>query len=146
MILVVTGSRHWEDRRAVESRLLALRPEKVLVGTARGVDAFTRYLCQRESIYYETFRADWRGYGPAAGPIRNQKMIDRARYLGADECMAWSDTFWDKVSGTRDCCQRAVAAGIHTTLYFHRDGELESLVLDRRIPTHIPSKPARIEL
>jgi hypothetical protein len=73
------------------------------------------------TIVAEPHPADWRrdcdehcrhrprkpgGRCPAAGPLRNQLMVD----LGADKCVAFP--LGDGWSGTRDCMRRAVKAGI----------------------------------
>jgi hypothetical protein len=75
----------------------------------------------------ETHHADWHGpcrdtckpdhrrpnkngrgdYCPAAGDYRNQLMVD----IGADECAA-ALKHGARNSGTRDCIQRATAAGL----------------------------------
>lgn len=60
----------------------------------------------------EPHPADWKTHGKAAGPIRNQEMVD----AGADMCIAFP---MGKSTGTRDCIKRAQKAGIRTIVYEH---------------------------
>jgi hypothetical protein len=53
----------------------------------------------------EQHPADWNTHGKAAGPIRNQAMVD----LGADLCLAFPRA---DSKGTWDCVRRAADAGI----------------------------------
>ena len=58
----------------------------------------------------ETHPADWSTHGRAAGPIRNQQMVDR----GADICLAFPTS---SSIGTWDCVRRAKAAGIPVEIH-----------------------------
>jgi hypothetical protein len=51
---------------------------KVIFGDCTGVDASAKKLCQEMGIDYEVYKAEWRTYGLAAGPLRNKQMIDIA--------------------------------------------------------------------
>jgi DNA-binding MurR/RpiR family transcriptional regulator len=54
-----------------------------------------------------SYPADWEAYGKAAGPIRNQRMLDEGK---PDLVIAFSDL--PTTSGTYDMIKRAKAAGI----------------------------------
>lgn len=58
----------------------------------------------------EPHPADWPRFKLAAGPIRNQQMVD----AGADQAVGM---VLRRSRGTRGCMQLAEAAGIPTTLY-----------------------------
>lgn len=63
-------------------------------------------------IRYEVFRADWDKHGKAAGPIRNQEMLDNGK---ADALVA----FWDgKSPGTKDMIRRAKRKGIKVKVVY----------------------------
>ena len=59
---------------------------------------------------HEPHPADWPGKHRAAGPIRNNEMVDS----GADLCLAFIVPL---SRGAKDCAQRAEAAGIRTIRY-----------------------------
>lgn len=61
----------------------------------------------------EIHPAEWHVHGPAAGPMRNQAMVD----LGADVCFAFGELQRMKRgklrnTGTGDCVERCRKAGI----------------------------------
>ena len=122
MRVLVTGSRDWPYPSVVESelnRVLANLPMTetltVVEGACpTGADAFAyqwvfKALKAGGPVKSERHPADWAKHGKAAGPIRNQEMID----LGADLCLA----FWHNASrGTHNCYTRASVAGIPVRL------------------------------
>lgn len=69
-----------------------------------GADYFARQWANARSISVYTVKAEWRRLGRAAGPIRNQRMIDEYK---PTECMAFPGG-----SGTNDMLKRARAAGL----------------------------------
>jgi hypothetical protein len=97
--ILVTGSRDWEDRAAVDSALTAIaaanafqeRATVVVHGSCpTGADAFAddwaRYHAARNPlIEFERHPANWAINGKRAGFIRNQLMVN----LGADVCLAY---------------------------------------------------------
>ena len=91
----------------------------VVHGGARGADAWasdwTRY--QRYAVE-EVHPADWAKYGRAAGPIRNQEMVD----AGADACFAFPVI---GSVGTYDCMRRARRAGIKTLVWDIEAGDFQ---------------------
>lgn len=108
--ILVTGSRNWTDRDAIYMALATYTflPGTVIVHGAcpTGADAIAGEWA-RETIgfFEEAHPADWSTHGKAAGPKRNQAMVD----LGADICLAFP---LGDSRGTRDCMRRAEAAGI----------------------------------
>jgi len=118
--VLVTGSRDWgfEARAPIYRALYFQRLIASDVGTGRmvivhgfcptGADAIAdRWGAQfyPDTVTVERHAADWGHWGKAAGPMRNQLMVD----LGADVCLAFP--FPDS-RGTRDCMVKAQAAGI----------------------------------
>jgi hypothetical protein len=81
-------------------------------GGAKGADllaatwAVARNALRRDvpRIIIHEFPADWDAHGKAAGPLRNQRMIDEGK---PDLVVAFPGG-----SGTADCVRRARAAGI----------------------------------
>jgi hypothetical protein len=114
--VLVTGSRDWKDLRAVHDAIwrqyvdnldTAMGFTVVHGDCPTGADAFASSYCLMSSapIIEEKHPADWDTHGKAAGPLRNQEMVD----LGADVCLAFP---LPESRGTRDCMRRAKAAGI----------------------------------
>lgn len=132
MRILVTGSRDFSDYNivmrglsvAIET-LVERNPgvtEIVVVhGAARGADEmagnFVRHARafmkgQGINLIEERHPAEWDKFGKAAGPVRNQKMVD----LGADICVAF---FTNKSTsrGTLHCSNAARKAGIEVLEY-----------------------------
>ena len=108
--ILVTGSRAWQDRAAVEHALgVALKLFRPLVivtgGCPTGADRMAEEWAHRAGVEVEVWPADWAAHGKAAGPIRNGRMVAAgARYVLA--------FLLPGSRGTEDCIRRAEAAGI----------------------------------
>jgi hypothetical protein len=97
--LLITGSRDWQDRAAIDDTLTALaaantfhnRPTVIVhgacpTGADQMADDWARWHARRNPlIEFERHRAETFGPWPACGPIRNQHMVS----LGADACFAF---------------------------------------------------------
>jgi hypothetical protein len=108
--ILVTGSRNWADRDAVWSALNKAASVRSIIlvhgDCPTGADAMAKAWCRTQpDVLEEAHPADWERYGKAAGPKRNQKMVD----LGADICLAFP---LPDSRGTLDCMAKAEAAGI----------------------------------
>ena len=128
--VIVAGGRNWRDRERVETVLRrayaalsqgllfaadgvkAIPDQPMFVHGAcpSGVDWIVRDYCLRMGWMQDPHPADWEKHGKAAGPMRNQRMVDR----GAGLCLAFPTA---ESRGTWDCIRRAVAAGIETRIY-----------------------------
>lgn len=77
---VVCGSRHYSDESAVDRALdaMAVRfPGFVVVhGGAAGADELAGRWAKKRGHPCEVFVAEWAREGRAAGPLRNQRMLD----------------------------------------------------------------------
>jgi YspA, cpYpsA-related SLOG family len=88
-------------------------PAAVLVhGGAKGGDQLAERAARALGIRTEPHSARWRTEGRAAGPLRNQRMVD----AGADVCIALLVAGLP-CRGTRDCARHAEAAGIPVRWY-----------------------------
>jgi hypothetical protein len=77
MKILVFGSRKWVNQGAVERELAKLPPETVIVhGAAAGADNIGGYVAKRLKFEVRPYPADWMTHGKAAGPQRNQRMIN----------------------------------------------------------------------
>lgn len=80
MILLVCGGRDYTDRDAAFSaldRAHAKRPVTVLIhGAAPGADTLAGEWAEARGIKVIAVRALWEVHGAAAGPLRNQVMLE----------------------------------------------------------------------
>lgn len=109
MRVIVCGGRNYFDRDAVFSALDALQKQygrlTVIQGGASGADKLAVEWCMRQpSIRMINEPADWKAHGRAAGPLRNQRMIDD---WSPDLVLAFPGG-----RGTADMVRRARAAGV----------------------------------
>lgn len=111
MRTIIAGSRTITDPAVVEEAVRAsgFKPSVVLSGAARGVDTLGFDWGWANGVPVESYPADWKKHGRAAGPIRNQQMAERADALIA---------VWDGESrGTKDMIRRALSGGLK--VYIH---------------------------
>ena len=108
MKVLVCGGRNYTNRERVEQELCALEIEHgmltVIEGGATGADSLARSWAIGAGHALETCPADWEKHGKAAGPIRNQKMLDVHK---PDLVLAFAGG-----RGTADMVRRARVAGV----------------------------------
>lgn len=113
MKLIVCGPRDWTDAESVHRVIHKLGQiwcvEYLWAGCASGVDRFALDWARDHSVPYLRFEADWKGHGRAAGPLRNQRMLDTT---GADRVLAFKYKNEPVTRGTLDMVTRAVRAGV----------------------------------
>jgi hypothetical protein len=102
--VLVCGGRDYADKNRVWRVLFQIAPTLVIQGGARGADLLALDWAFRHRVPIETYRADWKRDGKAAGPIRNQRMIDEGK---PDLVVAFPGE-----RGTADMVRRARKAGI----------------------------------
>lgn len=109
MRVLICGSRTWSDANPIMDALAQLPKHGVTIieGGAQGADRIARHGAKRFGFLVETYPADWQAHGRAAGPIRNQRMIDDGK---PDKVIAFRCA--GRSSGTDDMVRRARAAGI----------------------------------
>ncbi len=108
MIILCCGDRKWTDRDKIAIALSSLTvDDHVIHGNAPGADR----LCAEYAIPHmtvESFPANWSRYGRAAGPIRNQLMLDEGQ---PDLVLAFHSDI-EHSKGTADMIRRAKKANI----------------------------------
>lgn len=112
--VLVCGGRNYFNRDHIHSTLCDIDAERgpitcVIHGAATGADHEGMIWAQmmatsRPYMRHALFAAEWRKHGKAAGPIRNQRMLDEGR---PDLVLAFPGG-----NGTADMMRRAKVAGI----------------------------------
>lgn len=108
MKILVTGGRDYYNYphlfEVLEEYEWHGAPLQLVFGDAKGADYLTKCFALVEHIPYQEFKANWSKYGAAAGPIRNQKMLDDAK---PNLVLAFKGG-----KGTADMIARAKEAGV----------------------------------
>jgi YspA, cpYpsA-related SLOG family len=108
MKVIVCGGRDFKDWQFLAATLDALDAEtpfdRLATGAAPGADTLADSWARSRGVRVERYYALWRTHGRAAGPIRNQKMLD-------DEHPDLVIAFPGGV-GTADMVTRSKAAGV----------------------------------
>lgn len=84
MKVLVCGGRDYSDADLVSETLLGIyilhgTIAKIIHGGALGADLLAGRWGHRHGVPVSVFRADWGRDGRAAGPIRNQRMLDEGK-------------------------------------------------------------------
>lgn len=105
--ILVCGGRDFADVEAVNRALdavLAKHPDMIVIhGAARGADTLAARWAAANDVRCEAYPADWSRHGRAAGPLRNQAMLD----TGVSGCVAFPGG-----RGTADMVKRCRMAGV----------------------------------
>lgn len=118
--ILVCGSRDFSDRALMDEALNAvaarLDPEPILIhGDARGADRMAGHEGLIRGWWVWRCEAKWNQRGKAAGPIRNQRMLEQAR-------PEWALAFpIGNSKGTADMLRRLDAAEVPTWIIRRTD-------------------------
>lgn len=115
MRVLIFGSRDWTDQFPIWCVLNGYRsddlPMTLVNGRGRGADAIAWEWAKLNSVDRDPYPAEWTKLGRAAGPIRNQRMVDEGK----------PEVAWGFVTrplpasrGSFDMAQRLWAANIET--------------------------------
>ena len=117
--VIICGSRTFADKalltESLDTILSGLGEVEIVSGHAKGADALAEEYAEQHGLKLSVFRADWKRYGKAAGPRRNQQMLE---YAMEKEPVVVA--FWDGRSrGTRNMIDQATAgdAAVHIIRY-----------------------------
>jgi phosphoribosylformylglycinamidine (FGAM) synthase-like amidotransferase family enzyme len=110
--VLVCGGRDFNDldmlNRALDDLRLMHYEIAIIQGGARGADHLASCWAKRNGIELHSYPADWNKHGKAAGPIRNQQMLDEGK---PDMVIAFPGG-----RGTADMVARARKAGVRVHL------------------------------
>lgn len=134
MRVIVTGSRLWRHRRVLHRVLDELEPAVTFLGHGGqrtkvtsvvdvpptreeyiGADWFAGQWAIERSVPFLEVPADWRTYGRAAGPIRNQELLSA---VAPQRVVAFKEDFDPQMrrGGTEHMVRIALEAGVPVTL------------------------------
>jgi hypothetical protein len=111
MRIIICGSRDWTETKPIHAeinRLLARYGSELVIihGVCEtGADEIANDYCIQKDIRIIPFPAKWKRQGNAAGPIRNQRMIDEGKLDGVV-------AFDMGGTGTASMMEKARAAGL----------------------------------
>lgn len=134
--VLICGSRYWTDFWYLDGYVHTLVPSNAVIihGDARGADKLAGVSAQRHGLTVQAFPADWNTHGNAAGPIRNQQMLEQGN-------PSWVVAFtYDLFAscGTRDMVVRALKSRRKVYLNPLSQGNLKQQVfLDEHEHLHI---------
>jgi hypothetical protein len=131
--VIVTGSRHWADKQRVYDALneayRTYGPYVLVHGKcATGADAIAHEWYSLASrlvpVTEDPFAAAWEARGPAAGPERNERMVEAGGQLMLAFVEPCSKANCDKPKphdshGTAGCMELAREAGIEVREFRH---------------------------
>jgi hypothetical protein len=116
--VLVCGSRTWWDGSRIWQTLYELNPTVIIEGCADGADRWAELWAKEYHVLIEHFPADWRNLGKAAGPIRNQRMLDE----GKPDLVVGFDM---GTQGTHDMLRRAAKAHVPVRVVFDTALEMD---------------------
>jgi hypothetical protein len=115
MRVLICGSRKWNDRETMEWEFRDLPMDAVIIhGGAPGADRLAGKIAKDRQMRVEVYAAEWDKYGTAAGPRRNQRMLDEGH---PDLVLAFPLA---ESRGTWDMVRRAKLAGVEVRVIKQR--------------------------
>lgn len=124
MKILVTGDRKWVDAkimRVVLKSYVDIHTKSAIIlvhGNAPGADQLAAFIAKSFGITdIRPYAAHWNEYNKAAGPLRNQEMLDKEHKPNEpiDLVLAFHNDITNS-KGTKDMLLRAGNAGIATRL------------------------------
>lgn len=112
----ITGCCDWTDVDCIADALREHGVTEIVEGDCKGADKLSASVALVLGIIVHAMPADWDRYGPSAGPIRNQEMLDT--HPDSDIVLVFHDNLRQS-KGTADMVRRCVKAGKRIVQYRH---------------------------
>lgn len=118
---LICGQRDFNNTKAIYDIMKTFpKGTTIIEGEAKGADTISRICAEILELEYEPYPAFWSDYGKAAGPLRNQEMLELGK---PDEVHAfYINGQQHKSRGTKDMVNKARAAGIRVFEHFCSEG------------------------
>ena len=117
MRILVCGDRNWTNIDLIRKVLTLYEgipgQDTLIHGNCSGADKLAGLIGSNMGFRVRKYSAQWNRYGKAAGPIRNQRMLDEGK---PDIVIGFHDNI-EQSKGTKDMLNRARKAGIPVELY-----------------------------
>jgi len=128
--VLVTGDRAWCDDETIVEELKQFKEGTVIIhGACRGADSACASVASTLGFEVRAYPADWETHGRAAGPTRNQQMLDVEHVPDEpiDCCLVFHPDI-SKSKGTADMVRRVTKACIPWKLVqpWQREQELST--------------------
>lgn len=118
MRVLVCGSRDWTNASVIRMTMAWLSRNSVIIhGDCRGADRIAADAAKKMGYEVIAYPADWHTHGKAAGPIRNQQMLDEGR---PELVIAFTDDL-SRSRGTADMVRRARLKGVPVRIVSQKD-------------------------
>lgn len=111
MKILVCGDRNWDQVTIIRNVLGNYKDVELIHGGCRGADHIAGLIGKELGWKVTKYPAEWTIYGKAAGPMRNQQMIDAQ----PDLVIAFHPNLGVS-KGTKDTVRRARKSGIEVKI------------------------------
>lgn len=114
MLILICGSREWYSHTAIKRELVKYDPttDVIIHGCARGADTIAGQCASEYRFKVLRYPANWAKFGKAAGPLRNQLMLDQ----NPDLVLAFHEDIANS-KGTGDMVRRAKLKGVRVEVF-----------------------------
>lgn len=112
MKVIVCGDRNWTSIQKIREVFMSLPITQVIEGGARGADGMAADVAAEFGVPVKEFKAEWEKYGKAAGPIRNNKMLNEK----PDLVIAFHNDL-GKSKGTKNMIEQAKREGVKVQIF-----------------------------
>ena len=119
--VLVAGSRNFTDADRL-AKILAenvKQDDTIVEGGAKGVDTMAREWAEAHGVAFVEIQADWKKYGRAAGPKRNDTMTAFVAERGGRAVFLWDG----QSKGTKQCISSAMKRSISCRVYLENGEE-----------------------
>lgn len=83
MRILICGSRKWTEEELIRVALSKYKPsDTIITGGCSGADSIAHKIAVELKLQTEVYpvsSTEWKKYGPAAGPIRNRRMLTEGK-------------------------------------------------------------------
>lgn len=123
-IILIAGDRYWTDLNCIKKAIETFDSKETLIvhGACQGADQIGAKVANHLNFKVQSFPADWKKYGHAAGPIRNKQMVDymlNMKKLDKEldlQVFAFHNSI-ETSKGTKHCIQYAKSKNIKVTVF-----------------------------